>query len=332
MGFEIRPSKEGGRDVFRIYVDGTPTNAFGFTRESAQRILEKAVAMVEGQSAAPRPPPTPAYRPAPAPVSAPARRKGPPTGVMLADTWDEKQDPTGWWWSEKLNGVRAYWDGHTMWTRNGNVIDLPRWFADGLPNLPLDGELWCGRGKNALQKMVSIKARTSDPRWKDVRFCVFDAPEEPGGCEARWAVAERALKHSTVALYLPQLRVSSRGEVRKLLADVVAKGGEGGMLRRPGSRYVQKRTSDLLKVKETHSAEAKIIGYKPGKGKHAGVLGAYQCRFLDSKIEFDVGTGLTDRDRARPLPIGTIITVSWKMLTPDGKPHPASFEGERSYE
>ena len=38
--------------------------------------------------------------------------------VMLAHNYDpDKHNPTGWLMSEKLDGVRCYWDGTTMYTR-----------------------------------------------------------------------------------------------------------------------------------------------------------------------------------------------------------------------
>ncbi len=30
--------------------------------------------------------------------------------LMLASDWDAAADPTGWWLSEKLDGVRALWN------------------------------------------------------------------------------------------------------------------------------------------------------------------------------------------------------------------------------
>jgi DNA ligase-1 len=47
--------------------------------------------------------------------------------------------------SEKLDGVRCYWDGNKLYTRNGNeTFAPPEWIAK-LPSTPLDGELWSGR-------------------------------------------------------------------------------------------------------------------------------------------------------------------------------------------
>src|SRR5437879_2018744 len=77
----------------------------------------------------------------------PARSTGtvsaPP--LLLAETWDCVTDPSGWLLSEKLDGVRAYWDGKQFFSRLGNLFHAPDWFLQGLPTVPLDGELWLGR-------------------------------------------------------------------------------------------------------------------------------------------------------------------------------------------
>jgi DNA ligase-1 len=51
--------------------------------------------------------------------------------VMLAQTYDpDRDDPTGWLMSEKLDGVRCYWDGSNLYTRNGNkTFAPPEWIA-----------------------------------------------------------------------------------------------------------------------------------------------------------------------------------------------------------
>jgi len=67
--------------------------------------------------------------------------------LMLAETIEKAgQDPTGWLMSEKLDGVRCFWNGTTMYTRNGNLFYPPDWFKKELPSdLALDGELWTKR-------------------------------------------------------------------------------------------------------------------------------------------------------------------------------------------
>jgi len=80
------------------------------------------------------------------------------TQVLLAETWSEDIDPTGWWMSEKLDGVRcvkileyvfktkfnfrAYWSGSNFYSRQGNLFHVPDFFKAALPKIPLDGEIW----------------------------------------------------------------------------------------------------------------------------------------------------------------------------------------------
>lgn len=79
--------------------------------------------------------------------------------MLLAKNYDpEKNDPKGWYMSEKLDGVRCYWNGSAMYTRNGHLFYPPDFFKKELPkDLCLDGELWTGR--DDFQKIVSIVRR-----------------------------------------------------------------------------------------------------------------------------------------------------------------------------
>lgn len=106
--------------------------------------------------------------------------------VLLAAKWDESIDPTGYWMSEKMDGVRAYWSGSTFYSRGGNVFHAPDWFTADLPKVPLDGELWCGRG--LFQKCVGIvkTQKHEHPDWKFVTYLIFDAPSQGGKFEERY--------------------------------------------------------------------------------------------------------------------------------------------------
>src|SRR5438132_7278393 len=77
--------------------------------------------------------------------------------LLLAETWDGAQDVQGWWLSEKLDGVRAYWDGKQFLSRLGNRYYAPAWFTAGLPAEALDGELWLAR--KAFQQTMSVVRR-----------------------------------------------------------------------------------------------------------------------------------------------------------------------------
>src|SRR5260370_746952 len=72
-----------------------------------------------------------------------------PRSLMLAmqTPWDGSVSLRHWWVSEKLDGIRAYWDGEAFWSREGNQFYPPAWFTAQLPKTPLDGELWLGRGR-----------------------------------------------------------------------------------------------------------------------------------------------------------------------------------------
>ena len=80
-------------------------------------------------------------------------------------------NPTGWWMSEKLDGLRAYWDGKHFFSRLGNSFHAPEWFIRDLPqDMTLDGELFGGRGK--FQSTVSIVKSGPSDRWKGIKFHV----------------------------------------------------------------------------------------------------------------------------------------------------------------
>ena len=67
--------------------------------------------------------------------------------LMLAKNWDaEKNDPKGWLMSEKLDGVRCYWDGQNIYSRTGKDYFPPENIKALLPkDMALDGELWTAR-------------------------------------------------------------------------------------------------------------------------------------------------------------------------------------------
>src|SRR5437870_2410834 len=116
--------------------------------------------------------------------------------LLLAETWDNALDPAGWWLSEKLDGVRAFWDGKQFWSRLGNLFHAPDWFTKGLPNTPLDGELWLGRKK--FQRTVGIVRRQDkSDHWKEIRYVVFDAPKLDKGFEERLEFVREVVQANT---------------------------------------------------------------------------------------------------------------------------------------
>lgn len=261
------------------------------------------------------------------PVKEKGEDDGPP--LLLAESWDNALDLSGWWMSEKLDGVRAWWDGKQFISRQGNLYHAPDWFTDGLPETPLDGELWLDRKK--FQRAVSIVRRQDkSEHWKEIRFLVFDAPALKEPFERRMqAVADLlAGKKLPYAAGHEHVRCRNTEHLKAELARVTGLGGEGLMLREPGSIYTAGRSSTLLKVKTFHDAEATVIGHLPGAGKHKGRLGALSVRLADG-TEFSVGTGFSDRERDNPPAPGSIITFRYQELSEAGVPRFPSYIGVR---
>ena len=336
MAAEVR--LVGGR--YCVYANGVDTGKWASSSAKAAEIAARFGGVVAAppreverpvRPAVPPPPP-----PAPRPTARPAQRGevGPfPGEVMLAKPHKETEDYTGWWMSEKLDGMRAYWTGSELFSRNGKPVHAPKWFTDALPRMALDGELMTGRGQ--FNETISIvrKQRPVDAEWRRITFHVFDAPMQQGTCEQRWADMSSAVAGIPFVSVVEQVRCSSPKHLADTRATVARLGGEGVMLRAPRSAYEHRRTGQLLKVKSFQDAEARITGYIPGEGKHAGRLGAYEAVLLSGpRTKFGVGTGMTDAQRERPLPIGTVITVKFFELTPDGVPRFPSFVGVRDYE
>ena len=250
--------------------------------------------------------------------------------LLLAESWDNSQDLSGWWMSEKLDGVRAFWDGQQFLSRQGNLYHAPDWFIDGLPSVPLDGELWIDR--KAFQRTVSIVRRQDKgEQWKSVRFLVFDAPSQSGAFEDRMGYLKDGVlswKNSFLLLHQQEL-CRDVNHLRAELQRIESLGGEGLMLREPGSTYVAGRSSTLLKVKTFHDAEATVIAHEPGRGKHSGRLGALVVQLPNGK-QFSVGTGFSDRQRESPPPIGSLIQFRYQELSDGGIPRFPSYVGLRT--
>ena len=236
----------------------------------------------------------------------------------------------GWWLSEKLDGVRALWDGTRFISRLGNPFFAPDWFVESLPKVPLDGELWLGRKR--FQRTVSIVRRQDkSDLWKELSFVVFDAPKLEKGFEDRLEFVKECLQgnSSPYAKALDQQVCQSVEHLRQELARLEALGAEGVMLRRPGSRYEGGRSSTLLKVKSFHDAEARVLAHQEGAGRHKGRLGALLVQLADG-TKFAVGTGFSDAERESPPAVGSLITFRYQELSDGGVPRFPSYVGVRA--
>lgn len=249
-----------------------------------------------------------------------------PAAVMLANVYRPGLALPDYWVSEKYDGVRGYWDGAQLWTRGGEPINAPAWFTAGWPSVPLDGELWAGRGQFSLAVSTVRQHRADDAAWRKIRFMVFDLPAHGGNFDARILALQQLLPpgRNPWLQAAPQRRVASHRDLQALLAQTVQAGGEGLMLHRGASLYRGLRSNDLLKFKLFEDAEARVIGHLAGKGKYRGKLGALLVETARG-LRFKLGAGLSDAERADPPPIGAWVSYRFRDLNPSGVPRFASF-------
>ncbi|MCH1918867.1 DNA ligase [Shewanella sp. A3A] len=248
----------------------------------------------------------------------------------LAKVWssDEAQDPSLYLISEKLDGVRARWNGEQLFSRSGMRINAPAWFTAGFPHEPLEGELW--GGYNSFDK-VSLLARDlgDEADWRSVQYWLFDAPAAQGHFELRY---RHFLTFDGMTPYLkviPQQVGQSVELLQQQLARVVQRGGEGLVLHRRDAPLVSGRSPYLFKLKPIDDAEAKVLAILPGQGKYQEMMGSLLVETSEG-VRFKIGTGFSDEQRSHPPAIGSWITFAHNGYTSGGKPRFARFIRVRS--
>lgn len=251
-----------------------------------------------------------------------------PLSKILAHSkeYQEQLDIEGYWFSEKLDGIRAIWTGKELLTRKGNKIIAPTWFLEGLPNDMLEGELWAGRENFNFVQQTVLAAVPIDLAWKKIVFMLFDKPSSPSKFSQRYNELLNLtddLDKSHVQV-IRQYPIESKAQLEEsLLAHTVQK-AEGLMLRDPQAIYRQGKTKDIIKLKKHQDSEAVVVGYKAGKGKYLGVVGSLLLQDMQGN-QFYVGSGLTDQLRKNPPNLGTVVTYQFNGLTSSGKPRFARF-------
>lgn len=253
--------------------------------------------------------------------------------LLLAKTYSEPENIQDYWVSEKLDGVRAYWNGKQLISRQGNVFVAPPWFTRDFPDVPLDGELWIAR--NAFEQTLSTvkKRQPIDDQWRQMSYQIFELPNAEGTFSQRLAVIQRLVHqaNSPYLQYVKQQRLPSLSALQDLLDKVTAGGGEGLMLHYADSLYSAGRSDHLMKLKKYQDAEAVVVAHLPGKGKHQGRLGALLVEMPNGQ-QFKIGTGFTDAQREQPPAIGSTVTYKFYGLSKKGIPKFASFMRVREAE
>jgi DNA ligase 1 len=257
-----------------------------------------------------------------APLTSFAKSKG----VLLAQDYKPGIDISLYLISEKLDGVRALWDGKVLKFRSGQTISAPAWFTAKLPVTPLDGELWLARGKFDQLSGFVRKEQPVEAEWQQIKYMVFELPSGDGTFEKRSEKLQALVKQSNwpQLQWIEQFKLPDDKALQAKLNQITAQGGEGLMLHKADAPVTTGRSPVLLKLKPVSDAEGIVTVHIPGKGKYQGMLGALQIKTEDGH-SVKIGTGFTDEQRKNPPPIGSTITYSYRDLTPSGKPRFAAF-------
>jgi DNA ligase-1 len=253
--------------------------------------------------------------------------------LLLAQNYSEGYDLSHYLVSEKLDGVRAYWDGRQLRFRSGKLIHAPAWFTARFPAHPLDGELWMGRHSFERLSAAVRRQEPVDEEWKDITYQLYELPDGAGGFSERIAALQASVAQAAVPWLrvLAQERVSDEAALKLKLTSVVRDGGEGLMLHRADAPWQTGRSDILLKLKPQLDAEAVVVAHEPGQGKYEGMLGALIVRTPEGR-RFRIGTGFSDAQRRYPPAIGSTITYRYRDLTSTGLPKFASFLRPRGSE
>lgn len=231
--------------------------------------------------------------------------------LMLPKVYSPKTDVSGWLMSEKYDGVRGYWNGRELLSKNGKLFTPPSEFTQNLPPFPIEGELWAGRG--AFEKTVSIvNKQYPHSGWLELKYAIFDVPKSSKVFTERIEKAKRwFLEHpSPYTFVIEQIPVTDQAHLQRELQRIEGLGGEGLIVRKPDALYKAGRSIEILKVKNYQDAEATVVAYLPGKGKNEERLGALLVEMSDG-TRFRIGSGFSDVERESPPPLGALVTFKF---------------------
>ncbi|MFT5835342.1 MAG: DNA ligase-1 [Sulfurimonas sp.] len=243
--------------------------------------------------------------------------------LFLLNNYTQDKNITSWYMSEKLDGVRAYWDGEKLISRAGKVFAAPSFFTKDFPKYKLDGELWSKRGDFSKISSIVNKKRPHNG-WKNVTYNIFEVPEIKGNLIQRL----KNVKTSKYVKVIKQIKVKDKKHLDNFLESVEKKNGEGVVVRDGSLNYYTGRDNNSLKVKSYIDAECEVVGYNKGNGKFKNAVGSLSCRMKNNKV-LKIGSGLNNKQREEPPKIGAIITFKYYGLTSKGNPRFPVFLHER---
>lgn len=232
------------------------------------------------------------------------------------------QDVSGWVMSEKLDGIRGYWNGKEFLSKNGNKIYAPASFTKNFPSFELDGELWTKRNDfSNIQSIVLDK--TPSKYWKEISYNIFEAPNAKGNFLERVNKAKNWFKNNpnSQVHIIEQIVCKNKKHLYDYLKKIVLLKGEGVIVKDPKQEYIKTRTNKALKVTMFYDTEGRVEKINYGKNNTMRSL----LIKLENNVTFNLGGGFSKDERANPPSVGDIVTFKYYGLTKNKKPRFASF-------
>ncbi len=249
--------------------------------------------------------------------------------VQKPKIYDE-QNISGWVMSEKLDGIRGYWDGNQLYTKKGKKINVPKWFISNFPPFALDGELYTKRDDfEYIQRTVLDKVPSDG--WEKITYNIFEVPDSKGDFLHRLTKAKEwfSLHPNKNIRIIEQISCKDEEELNVFLEQIVALKGEGVIVKDPMQTYHTGRSPHILKVKKFQDMEGMVVGYNYDK-----ITNKFKSLILkiENGIKFNLGGGFSDQQKKNPPKIGDNITFKYYGFTKYGKPKFASFLRVRKLE
>lgn len=249
-----------------------------------------------------------------------------PMEFMLARPLDEIgeiETPEEWFVEDKYDGIRSqvHFDNGRVGIYTRGLEDTTKSFPDVVERFAriggkavIDGELLAWRDGRALnftvlqQRLARKKVSEALVAEIPVAFVGYDLLYRDGQLlldapiEQRRAALEELFAGLGEGLFVsPQRRLGRREEVDELFDRARARGNEGLLLKRAGSRYeAGKRSQHWCKVKKPYGTlDVVVTAVEQGSGRRATMLSDYTFAVRDGDKYVNVGkaySGLTDEE------------------------------------
>ena len=240
--------------------------------------------------------------------------------------------------------VQAKYDGHRciathpgggeqsyqLWSRTRkpicsvpHIVHALDWLECG--GLPFDGELFNYDYRDKFEQLTHfIRQSKPEAGCEVVQYHIYDMPIG-GTFRQRLATMQRILGKLTTGspLRLAETReVNDEDELMLAFEEFLAAGQEGAIARNADGLYVNKRSTDLLKIKQFDDAEFRVLAVKEGRGKMQGhavfVVESRLGTTTDAKLKGELST-LRQYWEHPEMAVGRMLTCQFQGYTKAGK-------------